>query len=174
MIGYSYYLSLTDKRKLEAAGCELIVSGKKELTEFESFKHFLAEYGHENIVLVSLESIGKKYTLLQLGTVITEIVERDISVQFIDLCLWDETEINHYYSVILALVERERAASRQRVIDGLDRVRKKGVQQGRPPVDQGIITSIRQCYEKERMSMRAIADKFNVSVGTVHKYSKEL
>ncbi|MBP1040266.1 recombinase family protein [Vagococcus sp. BWB3-3] len=174
MIGYSYYLSTTDKQKLEAAGCERIVAGKKEWTELDSFKHFLAKYGHEEIVLISLESIGKKYTLLQLGAIITEIVEREISVQFIDLSLWEETELNHYYSVILALVERERAASRQRVMDGLKRVRKQGVPQGRPPVDQGIATSIRQCYERDRMSMRAIADKFNVSVGTVHKYSKEL
>ena len=67
----------------------------------------------------------------------------------------------------IARLERERHV--ERINSGLDRARAKGVKLGRKPkVTKGKITQIKQ-LRADQLSMRQIASKVGVSVGTISK-----
>ncbi|MBP1040224.1 hypothetical protein I6N95_04275 [Vagococcus sp. BWB3-3] len=170
-IGYSYYLTVEEEHQFLSQNCDLVISGNKNLTEKESFMMILDKFQTDEIILYSLESIGCKYTLIQLGQLIKEVIERKIIIQFIHGDLGNAEHAQLYFSIVLSLAEREERARELQKNAKLINNRKRQLP-GRPSIGDQMIRAIQHSCWNENMSIREVAFKYNVSVGAVHKYSK--
>ncbi len=72
------------------------------------------------------------------------------------------------YQVLGAVAEFERGLIRERTLDGLERARRAGKQLGRPSVLDRRTKSRILRLRRSGNSIRAIAEKVDLSVGTVH------
>ncbi|WP_225308843.1 recombinase family protein [Hypericibacter adhaerens] len=72
------------------------------------------------------------------------------------------------FGMLGVFAEFERAMIRERVTAGLARARAQGKRLGRPPVADGKAGKVRAARDKG-LSVRQIADKLGIGVGTVHR-----
>jgi DNA invertase Pin-like site-specific DNA recombinase len=72
-------------------------------------------------------------------------------------------------SLLSTLARQERIRTSERVLAGLARARQQGRIGGRPSLDESIISKIKK-HKSEGMSISNIAQKLNVSRGTVYQY----
>jgi DNA invertase Pin-like site-specific DNA recombinase len=75
------------------------------------------------------------------------------------------------FQMMGVFAEFERAMIRDRVKAGLDAARAKGVRLGAPRKGNNVVASIERARAKG-LSIRAIADKLGVGIGTVHRVIK--
>jgi DNA invertase Pin-like site-specific DNA recombinase len=73
-----------------------------------------------------------------------------------------------FFHIVASFAEYERDMIRDRVNAGLARARAAGVRLGRKPVARNLIRKITDA-RAEGLSVRAIAKKAGVSIGTVHR-----
>ena len=73
------------------------------------------------------------------------------------------------YQVLGAVAEFERDLIKERTLDGLERARRAGTQLGRPSVLDRQTRSRIQRLQRSGHTVREIAEKVDLSVGTVHK-----
>lgn len=72
------------------------------------------------------------------------------------------------FQMLGVFAEFERAMIRERVNAGLARAKAQGKRLGRPPVAEAKAGKVRAAKDKG-LSVRQIADKFGIGVGTVHR-----
>lgn len=76
------------------------------------------------------------------------------------------------FTVLGAVAELERSLIVERVKAGMRNARAKGKRIGRPPRTQLSVetrTAIAHCYEKEKTSLRTLAERFGTSLATVQR-----
>ena len=73
------------------------------------------------------------------------------------------------FTLIGAMAEFERSIILERVIAGMAKAKAKGKKLGRPRLAKDLAEQIRKLRRK-KLSLRAIAKKLKLSIGTVHNY----
>ena len=74
------------------------------------------------------------------------------------------------YTIISAMAEFERSLTGERVRAGMERARAEGKSIGRTRIDSDTQRQIKQLRQKEKLSIRQIAERVGVPRGTVQNY----
>lgn len=125
----------------------------------------------DTIVIESLRVFEKTLKELKgLFSVLSEKGVRLISVsdQF------DSSKPALGYEVLELLIRNETAVRSQLVKRQLALSKSLGITLGRPAIGEEKVADILRLHVSEKLSMREIADICEVSLGTVHKYVKQL
>ena len=94
----------------------------------------------------------------------------DVDLVVLDQCVDTRTPAGKLlYHVLGAVAEFERDLIKERTLDGLERARRAGTQLGRPSVLDRQTRSRIQRLQRSGHTVREIAEKVDLSVGTVHK-----
>ncbi|MGX7030254.1 recombinase family protein [Vagococcus zengguangii] len=136
------------------------------LNERVNYLELLAKLGEEKEFYVwKYEALD--LNLLAVKRLLDNLKEQGISLRFVN-------EEENFLAYLMDIGEREKNYLATRTKRGLKRAREKGNFGGRPRVNEEIIEKVRSLYFEKRLTYREIATECNVSIGTVHKYSKML
>lgn len=164
-IGY-VYSSLDDeyiKEQIEAIkkyGVKKIILDEEE---FNSLKK-----GQE-LVVYELKSLGKSIT--QLATFFLYLNEKDVKLTIISKD-YDSMMIpdDQFFDLIAELAEMESFIISERTTKGIQIAKRRGRVGGRPKISEEKVEEIRYLYHNQSYTLREIAEKCNVSLGTAYKY----
>lgn len=171
-VGYTNQSTVDEYKKLRQLGCESIVDRDFFLTEIDSFEQFVREHIYDEMVILDLASIGKKFTINQLYPILALIKAAKGSLIINEFSRDDVFSTSIYVEFLYLVAIHDKQAYRFRADEALVTARKKGAVSGRPAIDEEIIDRINYMYEKERMTIQEVATACNVSIGTVYKYTR--
>ncbi|MGX6961998.1 recombinase family protein [Vagococcus xieshaowenii] len=143
---------------------EIIVLGP--LNQKKNFIELLSKLGDEKDIYIW------DYNMLDLNILafkrlLDSLAEENIALHFIN-------EKEHFMEYLIDICEREKNYLASRTKRGLKKAREKGNFGGRPRVNEEVIEKVKHLYFEKKLTYREIAAQCNVSIGTVHKYSKLL
>lgn len=170
-IGYTInkHDELEWQRLYEEGNCDLVVQAVDGQSALASFSDFVMAHTKDELVVVNLESIGLQIS--QILPVMTLMEHEKVKIHFIEKEVEsDET----YFFLLKSLANREKSLISMRTQLGLRRALKKGKKGGRPQLSQQKIDRIQFMFTKQKKSLREIANACEVSLGTAHKYTREL
>ena len=135
----------------------------------------------ELVMLIDQLSVGDVLvvsSLLALGKSISELQEIMSSItlkgaKLISIKEKIDTEHGQGYSfqeVLKLLDTMNKEVASKKIKQQLMKLRDGGKQLGRPSVDQDTIDMIKFLRDSHHLNLRQIAEKCDVSIGTVHKY----
>ena len=134
------------------------------LNEKDNFLELLNQLGDEkNVYVWNYDALD--LNLLAVKRVLDSLEEQNIQLHFVN-------EKDNFLTYLIDIGEREKNYLATRTKRGLLLAREKGNYGGRPRVNPEIIEKVRNLYFEKRLTYREIAAECNVSIGTVHKYSK--
>ena len=161
------YVNTDKKNSLldeQTKGYQVIELGP--LNEKGNLLELLAKLGQDkDLYVLSYESLD--LNLLAVKRLLDTLREEGIALHFVN-------EKSGFLDYVIDIGEREKNYLASRTKRGLKRAREKGNFGGRPRVNPEIIEKVRTLYFEKRLTYREIAAECNVSIGTVHKYSKML
>ncbi|MBP1040131.1 recombinase family protein [Vagococcus sp. BWB3-3] len=165
------YTTLVDDEaevsRLTQAGCHEVKILQDDEDNFDVFEAFVMAHQKDEIIVVSLESIGLQVT--QLATVLGFIQEEGVHVHVIDKPMMSDEA---YLSLLLEVAQGEIRIISRRTLKGLRLAHARGSVSGRPSITPEVVDRIQQLHQTEKRTLREIAEICNVSLGTVHKYIK--
>lgn len=134
----------------------------------------------ELITLIDHLSVGDVLvvsSLLAFGKSISELQEIMSSItlkgaKLISIKEKIDTDYNYSFQEVLNLLDTiNKEVASKKIKQQLMKLRDDGKQLGRPAVDQDTIDMIKFLRENQHLNLRQIAEKCDVSIGTVHKYT---
>lgn len=151
--------------------CEDIYIEEESLeidTELEKMLNRLES--HDTLIVESVCSFGKSSNELnhifeRLFSKNIHLISRQESLDTHDSCC--------FYELTQLIFKVNKECSSRVVKQRIALSKEKGHTFGRPPLNHQTIKEIKSLYRCNKLSMRAIAEKCNVSLGTVHKYVTE-
>lgn len=176
MSSFGYY----KKRKGDK---QWLTKQMKALAHWEVDEAFVEEENGEKELARLLEQLKENDTLVIYKLSVLEL-KKDDMIKFMMKILSltvslvivedeiDTREINHSQFIhdSLILMEAETETFKHLTKRRLEIAQENGVILGRPQISDNLIESIRFYRESQKMSIRQIAEKCQVSIGTVHKY----
>lgn len=121
----------------------------------------------DTIVVQSLSAFGKR--LHQLTKILIDFNLK--SVRLISILEGIDTQKNReFFDNCQAIFEMDSYCRSELTKQSLDRARQEGQILGRPRISPDIEEKIKHLHFHHQLSIRAIADRCQVSIGTVHKY----
>jgi DNA invertase Pin-like site-specific DNA recombinase len=162
--------------QIVAAYSDKGVSGMKGRRDRPEFDRMLTDAGRgrfDVVMAFALDRIGRSLTDLLATIKHLDACRVDL---FIDKQTIDTTtpQGKLLFAVTGAFAEFERDMIVQRVHAGLNRARAKGVQLGRPRIDERTEAAIRRAIAKGTMGKHKIAAEFGVGSGTVARIKAEM
>jgi len=122
---------------------------------------------NDTIVIISLSSLGKNTKGIKY--ILNEIHNKKCYL----ISIKDKIDTKKNYSllsIVNLLDELDRNIRSEQVKQSLVKLKKDGKKLGRPKIDQKTINQISLLYNENRLNLREISIRCNVSLGTVHKY----
>lgn len=116
----------------------------------------------KNIYFYDYESLD--LTLSEFKTLYIYLIDKGVNIYFLK-------EDDSYLPWLVKLTYTDAKIRSTRVIDAINNRREEGVILGRPRVESKIQKKIYELYVIQGLSMREVADKCDVSLGTVYKYA---
>lgn len=171
-VGYSVTHSIEDVARLKSEGVELMWSSGKSQTPLESFKACLKRHRKNQIIVVNLLAISEEYALIQLFDILQWLKENPMDLIVLEKGAAKKLTHSEYLDLLYELACRERRSYSIRTSKGLEKALKKGTKLGRPSIDELLIKKIIHYTCAEKKNIRDVAALCKVSVGTVHKYSR--
>lgn len=145
-------------------GYDVVLLGA--LNEKNNFSKLLLELGDDKELFVwNYESLD--LNLLAVKRLLDGLTEKGITLKFI-------AEKESFLEHLMDICEREKKYLARRTKSGLKKAREKGNFGGRPRVTEEVVEKVRHLYFEKKLTYREIAAECNVSIGTVHKYSKAI
>lgn len=172
-VGYTAMYGPEERMKLLNAGVEKIILHDPSMTEIESFRHYLLRNHGNEIVLVSLASVGPNVTTSSLLSTLLWLQERGQTFQVIEQGIDTRVSDFQYRDLLISFGKTDQAARKLQTKEGLERARRKGKIIGRPKIDSETAKRIYFLYHTQNETIRQIAMDCNVSIGTVHKYANK-
>ena len=167
-IGY-VYSSLDDsyiKEQIEA----LKNFGVKKIILEEEEINFLKK--GDALVVYELRSLGK--TVNQLAIFFTYLKKMSIDLVVIKKgAAFKNTTDKQYFNLISEMAEMESFIISERTTKGIQMARRSGRVGGRPKISEEVIEEIRYLYHNQSYTLREIAEKCDVSLGTAYKYIQD-
>lgn len=105
-------------------------------------------------------------TISQYGNLRQFVMDNGLTIKFIKL-------MNKEHQLLDQIAIQEKNLMQHRTQRGLINARKNGRIGGRPQIDDQLKVQINQLYTTQKMTIREIAAALDVSIGTVHKYSRQ-
>jgi len=171
-IGYDRYLTKKKKELLKSAGT-LKNYSRFNSTQTDSyfFENFLLRHPRSEVILINLDSIGE-VTFEQLYKTFSIIDENEITLTFLQHTISGLEIKQDFNEVVRHVIYRDRKIAIKRVNKGIAHANSKGKFGGRPTISDAVKKQIYWLYTEKKMSLRNISEIMNVSLGSVHKYSK--
>lgn len=162
------------------------VSNKKEMlgkadvlfrpTEGQSLianlQAFIAHGDKFNLMMHSVDDLNLQ--LIQLFPILEAVKASGSYIQFMEQGLTERLADELYFEVLVELASSEKRTMQRRYEKSKMQAQAKGKTFGRPVIEERTIKQIQYLYKVEKRSIREISQKCGVSVGTVHKYIKEV
>lgn len=125
----------------------------------------------DQIIVYELRCLGKP--IIQLGDFLKRLQERGIILVVINKGrniqeLSDEMVTNLVINISLS----EKTIIKDRTTRGLEFARREGRIGGRPRVSKETIDEIYELYHNQALTLREVAEKCEVSIGTAYKYAQ--
>lgn len=160
-IGYCRSDEQEEIAQLKELGCQKVVTFEPTDNPKELFETVLNEYKDDTIVLVTFDSL--KLQLVQCRELFFSVQSLPIDLRFIDKTM--------RLSMLLQLSKNESSIVTERTTRGIEEARVNGRIGGRPSISTELMAEISFLHKSKKLSLREIADKCNVSLGTAYKYS---
>lgn len=126
----------------------------------------------DQLVVYELCCLGK--TITQLAELLDVLSERKIELVILDKTNFSK-DVDH--QLVMELIQKiamsEKMLIRQRTKKGLAEAKKKGKVGGRPKISEETIKKIYFLYHNDSLTLREVAEKCDVSLGTAYKYIKK-
>ncbi len=144
--------------------------GRDQRPAFDALAKDAARRKFDLIAAWSVDRLGR--SLLDLVSFLQELHATGVNLYLHQQALDTTTPSGRaMFGMLGVFAEFERGIIRERVNAGLARARTKGVILGRPRLSDTVKASA-LAAKAEGLSIRAIAEKLNISVGSVHKALK--
>lgn len=165
-------LSVTAQlKKLEAYSCDEIYI-EEEAVKGNVMETLLGNLNSgDTIVVESLQVLEK--TLKELKGLFRFLSDKEVRLISVS-DQFDSSKPVLGYEVLDVLIRNETAVRGQLVRRQLALSKSLGITLGRPAIGQETVADIERLHVTQKLSMREIADICDVSLGTVHKYVKQL
>lgn len=167
-IGY-VYSSLDDsyiKEQIEAIknfGVKKIILEEEEVNELQK---------GDELVVYELKSLGK--TITQLAHFFSFLEKKNIKLTIIDKdSEFHKINDHQFYDLVTEIADMESFIISERTSRGIQKARRSGRIGGRPKVSEETIEEIRYLYHNQSYTLRKIAEKCDVSLGTAYKYIQD-
>lgn len=150
---------------------EFFIDNEDSHVELEKMLKYI-EMG-DTIILCSLTVI--ELSRLELSEFLRFLNSKSIRLITIQESI-DTQQVEHinFFDNCLVFLDWESVVNKNLIKKRLLRAAEKGIELGRPSIPEELIKEIRYLRNKEKKTIRYIADKCEVSIGTVHKYSQSL
>lgn len=166
-----YTVVKENQRVLEEIGAEVVYQEGLKRTK-NDFLAFLKENVSNDIYVINLKDLGMQ--LIQLLPCLTFLKEQNKVICFLDKGEAKGLSNEAYLQHMLNLAEMEHAIIVDRTIQGIRESTLKGIKSGRPTITLTKINQIQTLYHTELKPLREIAIICEVSLGTAHKYTRQI
>ena len=151
---------------------QLVIGDRSDISELECFKEALAGFNNCTVVVYSEESITEDGSITNKLNLLEWLKSKNIELILLDYPLKEEISSAAYLKVVYKLAIENKKAISYKTAKGLKEARAKGHIGGRPKISEKTIKEINHLYTKEKYTLREVAEKVNVSLGTVYKYTE--
>lgn len=143
--------------------------GVSESSEFDKILRRLDK--GDTLMVYRLDCLGKTlYQLKDFMNVLSEKGIRFVSLhEQIDIIDYEHSDLIKYLQVFIRMDSNLKSELTNR---GILQARREGRVGGRPKITKDLIEKIQVLHNEKKYSLRRIAAECNLSLGTVHKYSK--
>lgn len=160
-------VSIEKSRLFEEGNCDTVEVIVTDTYTADVFLNFLRQHRGDKVVVTSIEAI---YLSLTHYRKIEKVVEEyEINLHFLDKEMFSDTD---YLKMLSSLARCEARIMSRRTSKGLERAWNIGKISGRPQINPKKIKQIQGLYTYKKKTLREIADVCQVSLGTVHKYTR--
>ena len=151
---------------------EIIDEIQKYLDYFACDIEFIREQGmsekSNKLTIHDIDSLSA--SLLKIYDFVVFLEQNDFEIEVLDNPF--NLQSSDFISALKKFGTREKSIFKKQVAEGLERARDEGKSLGRPRISDEKIKQIRSLYKKKK-TLREIATKCDVSLGTAHKYTNE-
>lgn len=159
---------VTQMNRLLSYKCDTVFVESSSFDEDSELKQLLSELGEGDLIVVEkLMVFGKGID--KLANLFELLLSRNCHLLAIDGSV-DTRRDTTFFTQTIALANFEKAYRSNVTKQRLAKSKRSGVQLGRPMIDKATIKQIKVLHQHSKLSMRDIAVKCNVSLGSVHKY----
>ncbi len=142
---------------------------KKIILDEEEFKSL--KKGDE-LIIYELKSLGKSIT--QLASFFMYLDKKEIKMTIISKCKdYPDMTDKQFIDLVMELADLESFIISERTTKGIQIARRSGRVGGRPKISKEKVEEIRYLYHNQSYTLRKIAEKCDVSLGTAYKYIHE-
>lgn len=168
-----YPINVTEQLKqIMPYACETVFIEEASLSDDSELNSLLDQIVTGDIVVVaSLKVFGK--SLSELIALLQFFYDKAIRL----VCLEGELDTQNplsFYEAAQLVAESEIARKQHQLRRSLILTRVKDSPAGRPTIKSETINNIQRYYIRDKLTLREIAEKCHVSLGTVHKYTKQI
>ncbi|MGY3704871.1 hypothetical protein BW731_07640 [Vagococcus martis] len=160
--------TLSQVKNIMEYGCDELFIENSDLTlDKELFILMNRLSQGDTLVVSSLLVFGKSSS--EFHDIISSIIQK--KAELISIKEKINTKQTYSFQTVLKLLDMvNKEVTSKKIKQQLMRLRENGKQLGRPTVDQGTIDMIKFLRKNKQLNLRQIAEKCDVSIGTVHKY----
>ncbi|WP_314062897.1 hypothetical protein [uncultured Vagococcus sp.] len=142
------------------------------LSQIANLMEFVKKGDEFHLMMHSLDDLNLQ--LIQFYPVLEVVKANGGMISFVDQRLTERIADDLYFELIVELASSEKRTMQRRYEKSKMQAQAKGKTFGRPVIEGRTIKQIQYLYKVEKRSIREISQKCGVSVGTVHKYIKEV
>lgn len=151
--------------------CQRVEYAYKTKQTSEGIINFLNDNLDNQIYVNQISDLGLQ--LVQLLPCLNFLFTHNKIIHFIDKGPLKGQSDLEYCRSLLYLARNDQQIMMKRTVSGLAKSREKGIKSGRPALSDKKVEKIQDLYQKELRTLREIARICNVSLGTVHKYTRD-
>lgn len=155
-------------------GVEKIVVKEPGTSERESLAKFITDYSSDDMVVISIRSLGATLKISELSEILFKFYESGKTFHVLNKGLNIQLTDEDYLMCIIKFGLADIEAEFRKEPEKKEIKKKTNGQIGRPKIDNVKIDHIQRLYQQNKLTMREISYKCNVSLGSVFKYVKEL
>lgn len=153
---------------LMAFDCDDIFIEEETLDNHKELEKLLLQLNNEDVLVVeNISSFGKVAN--ELNDLFNSLFNKSVRLISREDAL-DSDNTYSFYQLLQVMTSINKECSSRMMKERIAVSREKGLRFGRPPLDEAKIDEIKQLYHHDKLSMRDIVSKCQVSLGTVHKY----
>ncbi|MBP1039479.1 hypothetical protein I6N95_00525 [Vagococcus sp. BWB3-3] len=166
------YVQQEANKKEMMGKSDFLFKPTKGLSKIANLQEFAAKSDEFILLTHSLDDLNLQ--LIQFFPILEALKDRDHVIRFVEQGLAEPLPHEVYFEILVELASSEKRTMQRRYEKSKIQAQAKGKTFGRPVIDERTIKQIQSLYMVERRSIREISQKCEVSVGTVHKYIKEV
>lgn len=166
------FVQQEENKKVMMGKSDFLFKATKDLPLITNLHEFAAKGDEFILVMHSLDDLNLQ--LIQLFPVLEAVKANGGMIRFVEQGLTESIAHEMYFEVLVELASSEKRTMQRRYEKSKIQAQAKGKTFGRPVIEEESIKQIQYLYMVEKRSIREISQRCGVSVGTVHKYIKQV